>query len=58
MPYLVEITNKRQFKSTTGFDKATFTALLTSFILEYEVQNGGCIWNVVNLRNLIVGWHF
>jgi hypothetical protein len=40
MSYLVEITNKRQFKSTTGYDKATFTALLTDFTLEYKVQTG------------------
>ena len=40
MSYLVKIANKRQFKSTTGYDKATFTALLTDFTLEYKVQNG------------------
>ena len=39
MSYLEEITNKRQFKSTTGFDKATFSALLADFALEYKVQN-------------------
>ena len=39
MSYLVEITNKRQFKSTTGFDKVTFSALLSNFALEYEFQN-------------------
>ena len=40
MSYLIEITNQRQFKSTTGFNKATFLALLSDFALEYEVQNG------------------
>jgi hypothetical protein len=40
MSYLEEITNKRQFRSTTGFDKAIFSALLADFALEYEVQNG------------------
>lgn len=39
MLYLVEITNKRQFKSTIGFDKTTLSALLSDFALEYKVQN-------------------
>jgi hypothetical protein len=37
--YLVEITNKRQFKNTTGYDKATFAALFTDFTVEYKIQN-------------------
>lgn len=40
MSYLESITNKRQFKATTGFDKATFKALLKDFTAVYKEQKG------------------
>lgn len=40
MSYLELIKNERQFRSTTGYDKATFRALLKDFTMTYEEIKG------------------
>ena len=40
MPIIENITNDRQFKTATSYDKKTFYLLLSDFSLEYKEQNG------------------
>lgn len=53
MSYLESITSDRQFKSTTGFDKAAFKALLEDFAEAYKEEKGKSYEDYI-LENLTV----
>lgn len=53
MSYLESITSERQFKSATGFDKATFRALLEDFAEVYKEEKGKSYEDYI-LENLTI----